>query len=318
MKVLKICLIFLSVLTLYVVSAYSLEKNYTSSEEEEVSASDYIGISMEIPIGIQNVIGIKTVQAEKAEERGKVHVTGRISQDVDEISEIYAPQRGVLKKCLASLGVKVKEGQVICLIESEATKESIEIKSPSSGIIVADFSKPGDTVDSVSPIHTIADFSKLPISFDVYEKDVGKVQMGQKVLVYSSAYSEQTFEGKIIFVSPRVDETSFTMKIRVLVDNPDYLLKPGMFVRGEILLDTGKTHVSIPSHSVQNLDGIDVVFLKDEEESFIPMEVEVTYSDYNQTLVKGDVNAGDLIVVEGAYILKSKIMESEITGGCLH
>lgn len=318
MKAPKINVMFISVLTLWALSAHALEDKHAGEEHQDVQASDYIGVSMEIPKKIQELIGMKTVKAVRSRDGEKVHVNGRIPQDAEDFAEVYVPQRGELKECMASLGSMVSKGQVICRVESESTKEIIEVTSPASGVIIGNFSKPGDMVDAVTPIHTIADYSRLPVSFDVYEKDAGKIQMGQRVLVYSSAYPEQPFEGKIVFVSPRVDETSFTLKIRAMVDNPDYRLKPGMFVRGEILLDTGRDHIAVPSDGVQNLDGIDVVFVQDEDGSFVPTAVRVTYVDNGLTLVAGDISEKDFIVVDGAYNLKSKILENEIVGGCAH
>ena len=283
---------------------------------EEESASDYIGISLEIPKKTQELIGLKTVRIGSSQAAEKIPVNGRIAQDVEQVAEVFAPEAGIVKECGTPIGSVVSKGQVICVIESKGSKSLIEIKSPSSGVMIADYEKVGEAVDTISPIHTIADLSQLFANFDVYENDIGKVKVGQRVLVYSTAYPDQPFEGKVIFISPRVDETSFTIKIRVQVGNPDYLLKPGMFVRGEILLEGQEAHFAVLSDGVQGLDGINVIFLKDEEESFIPTEVKVKFAGRKQSSVLGEINAGDLVVADGAFILKSKIMEDEIAGGC--
>lgn len=285
-------------------------------ETEEVSASDYIGVLLEIPRKTQELIGLKTAQIESSETVEKVSVNGRIAQDVEQVIEVFTPEAGIVKKCSTPIGSVVSKGEVVCVIESENSKNLIEIKSPSSGVMIADYEKVGGKVDTISPIHTIADLSKLFANFDVYENDIGKVKTGQRVLVYSTAYLNQPFEGKIVFISPRVDESSFTIKIRVEINNSEYLLKLGMFVRGEILLEGQQARFSVPSEAVQNLDGTDVVFVKDEGESFIPTEVKVKYSGRRQSSVEGELNIGDLVVADGAFILKSKIMENEIAGGC--
>lgn len=285
-------------------------------EAEESAASDYIGVSLEIPVETQELIGLKTAMIESPETAETIPVNGRIAQDIEQVAEVFAPEVGIVKECPAPVGSIVSEGQVVCVIESESSKSLIEIKSPSSGVVIADFEKAGETVDTISPLHTIADLSTLSASFDVYENDIGKIKIGQRVLVYSNAYSGQSFEGKVVFISPRVDESSFTIKIRVQIDNHDYLLKPGMFVRGEILLEGQETRFSVPSDAVQDLDGTKVVFVKDEEESFIPTEVLVKFTGRQQSSVEGEINIGDLVVADGAFILKSKIMEDEIAGGC--
>ncbi len=287
-------------------------------QEEEFSAEDYIGIYMEVPEKAQKAIDLRTEPVQKSDVKGKVLLNGRIPQDVEDIIEVYVPQSGILQECLINLGEKVFKGQVLCSVKAEDSDEIINVSASREGIVIAQFSKPGERVDTISPLLTLADYSKIPVTLDVYEKDVGKIRLKQKVLVYSSAYPDKTFQGRVTFISPRIDETAFTLKIRVLVDNPDYDLKPGMFVRAEAGLESPEEHVSVPSFSVQNLDGIDVVFVQDEPESFIPTEVEVAYIDQDKTIVKGDIRAGDLVVVNGAYNLKSKILESEIVGGGAH
>ena len=312
MKFFMISFVFLLTLLMPIIAVYS----ENASEAEVESASDYIGVSLEIPQETQELIGLKTAQVESSETVEKISVNGRIAQDVEQVVEVFAPEAGIVKKCSTPIGSIVSKGEVVCVIESENSKSLIEIKAPSSGVMIADYEKVRDKVDTISPIHTIADLSKLSANFDVYENDIGKVKIDQRVLVYSTAYPDQPFEGKIVFISPRVDESSFTIKIRVLIDNPDYLLKPGMFVRGEILLEGQQANFSDPSEAVQDLEGTSVIFVKDEEESFVPTEVKIKYAGRRKSSLEGEINVGDLVVADGAFILKSKIMEDEIAGGC--
>lgn len=312
MKYFGLSLIFLLTFAISVVPVHSEDV----TEKQEESASDYIGVSLEIPDETQKLIGLKIEKVESSKTTEKIPVTGRIAQDAEQVTEVFASEAGIVKECSAPIGSVVSKGQVICVIESKDSKSLIKIQAPSSGVMIADFEKVGETVDAISPIHTIADLSKLFANFDVYEKEIGKIKIGQRVLVYSTAYPDQPFEGKIIFISPRVDETSFTIKIRVQIDNTDYLLKPGMFVQGEIILENQHAHFSVPSEAIQNLDGINVVFVKDEEASFIPTEVKIRFASRKQTSVEGEINEGDLVVADGSYILKSKILEHEIAGGC--
>lgn len=317
MKILRINLVLVIFCVFFAMSAYALEKS-SGGQEQDVEAYDYVGIYMEVSEKVQKIIEMKIAKAQKSVFKEKVHLNGRIPQDVEDITDVYAPQRGKLKECVAFLGVQVQKGQVLCRVELETDQRVVDVIAQTSGVVIAQFSNPGEVIDTIVPIQTIADYSKLPVNFDVYEKDVGKIQLDQKVFVYSSAYPDKLFEGKIIFISPRIDETSFTLKIRVLVDNSNLLLKPGMFVRGEVVLGANEEHVAVPLDSVQNLDGIDVVFVQDEKESFIPTRVHVAYKDKKQAIISGDVNENNFVVTDGAYNLKSKILESEIVGGCAH
>ena len=117
-------------------------------------------------------------------------------------------------------------------------------------------------MDSVSSICTIADLSKLNGTFDVYEKDIAAVKSGQKILVRSVAYPDKAFEGEIVFISPRVDKDSHTVKIRGLIQNPEYLLKLGMFVNAELMVVSEDKYFIVPQEAVHIINAKKVVFIK--------------------------------------------------------
>lgn len=318
MKIAQLVLIILLYSTLPVFSASDHDSHdHEENGQEEFTAEDYLGFSMEVPTKTQKLIGLETEGVKRTSTEEKIPVTGRIAQDVENVQEVFPPQSGKLKECLTSIGSIVSKEDILCTLETE-NSNIIEIKSPSSGVVITEYVKTGEHVDTVLPIQAIADLSRLSANFDIYENDMGKVHKGQSVAIYSSAYPEITFEGKIVFVSPRVDETTFTVKIRVEIDNAKLLLKPGMFVRGEIAVQGKEAHLMVPSDAIQNLDGMDVVFVQDDEEYFTPTQVQVAYASHKQSFVEGELKEGDLVVSEGAFILKSKIMESEIVGGCAH
>ncbi len=268
--------------------------------------------SMDLPQKTQELVGLKTQAVEAAAFGEKIPVTGRIAQDVEDVTEVFATENGRLKECPAPLGAVVLKDQVICRIENKSL-QVIEIKAPSSGIIMADYAEVGEEIDINSPLHAIADLSALAANFDVYENDSVKVKMGQEVLVYSTAYKDRTFKGKIIFISPRIDETSFTIKLRVTIANPDLLLKPGMFVRGEIIAGDGQGQWVVPTEAVQNVKAANVVFVQDKRESFVPTKIDVKFESQGKSFVDGGLKAGDVVVTEGAYMLKSKLLEGEMS-----
>src|SRR3989338_9755220 len=195
MKLFGLSLILLSTFVVLIVPAQSEESDQEKLEE---GASDYIGVSLEVPEETQKLIGLKTEKAESSKTAEKIFVNGRIAQDAEEVTEVFAPEAGTVKECATPIGSVVSKGQVICVIESKASKSLIKIKAPSSGVMIADFEKAGETVDTISPIHTIADLSKLSANFDVYENDIGKVKIGQRLLIYSTAYPDKSFDGTIM------------------------------------------------------------------------------------------------------------------------
>jgi Cu(I)/Ag(I) efflux system membrane fusion protein len=107
----------------------------------------------------------------------------------------------------------------------------ITIYSPMSGIVIDKHATEGMYVNTGTPIYTLADLSRLWVKLDAYESDLPWIRYGQEVEFSTEAYPGQTFKGKISFRDPILNAKTRTVKVRLNVDNPDGMLKPGMFVR---------------------------------------------------------------------------------------
>ena len=135
------------------------------------------------------------------------------------------------------------DGQVKQIEKSGKAEDQVTIYAPIGGIVVERNATEGMYVQTGTRIYSIADLSKLWINLDAYETDLPWIRYGQKVQFSTKAIPGKTFEGKISFISPIVDEATRTTKVRVGVDNSNGLLKPGLFVDAEVrasIYGTGK------------------------------------------------------------------------------
>ncbi len=284
------------------------------SEEEHKDGSTEV----ELKAKSQELIGLKTSKVILTKLKKTIPVIGQIAQDAENVNHITSSKSGVIKECKAEIGSLVKEGDVVCLLKTDETE--LEIKSPVAGVVIGSFVKVGDKIDTVSSICTVADLSKLWANFDVYEKDIADVKVGQKVTVRSSAYSDKFFEGKIIFISPRVDETSHTIKIRAVVENKDFSLKLGMFISGEIISESNEEYLSVPTHAVQTMSNEKVIFIKTKDGKFAMKKINVKTETAEEVLIDESiqegvqVKEGDEVVIEGAFLLKSELQKGELEG----
>jgi len=113
-------------------------------------------------------------------------------------------------------------------------QDHLTIRAPVGGIVIHKNALEGMWVKTGTKIYTIADLSRVWVLLDAYESDLPWVHYQQEVEFTTEAYPDQTFRGKIVFISPVLDERSRTVRLRVNVPNPRGLLKPEMFVRAEI------------------------------------------------------------------------------------
>lgn len=107
----------------------------------------------------------------------------------------------------------------------------ITIQSPRSGIVIDRQGQEGMYLQTGSTIYTVADLNVVWLQLDAYEMDVSRLRYGQNVDFTVEARPGEEFHGTIALIDPILDEKTRTVKVRVIVDNQDGRLKPGMFAR---------------------------------------------------------------------------------------
>ncbi len=134
-------------------------------------------------------------------------------------------------------------------------KESI-LYSPIEGVVAQRLKSVGELLDSggtanSKSIMTLVYIKEVYASFFINEEDTKVVKEDLDVNVKTDIYPDEVFEGKVKIVSPIVDQKTHTTEIKVLLDNEDLTLKPGMFVRLEIITGKPEKVVVIPYQAVQ-------------------------------------------------------------------
>jgi Cu(I)/Ag(I) efflux system membrane fusion protein len=112
--------------------------------------------------------------------------------------------------------------------------DHLTIYSSMNGIVVQKHAVEGMYVNTGTPFYTIADLSRVWVKLDAYESDLSWIRYGQSVVFESEAYPGEIFNGRIAFIDPVLNEKTRTVKVRVNVPNPQYKLKPEMFVRAVV------------------------------------------------------------------------------------
>ena len=133
---------------------------------------------------------------------------------------------------LALFGLTDK--QIRDIEERKKPLREITIYSPQGGIVIEKHVKEGMYVGEGTPLYTLADLNRVWLMLDVFESDIRWFRYGQRVTAEVEAYPGKILEGRIAFIDPKVDERTKAIRIRVNVQNPNLILKPGMLVRAVI------------------------------------------------------------------------------------
>lgn len=133
----------------------------------------------------------------------------------------------------------------------------------------------GALLSANTPIVSLIEISSLIAEIHVTERDYYKLKVGQSVAVTAEAIRNRRMSGRIARIAPLIKESSREARVEIIVDNPGGVLKPGLFVRAEILFAAHPNAVVVPQSAVVNRNGVTGVFWADldkQQARFIPVE----------------------------------------------
>jgi Cu(I)/Ag(I) efflux system membrane fusion protein len=124
--------------------------------------------------------------------------------------------------------------QVKRIRENKKPELYVTLRAPISGIVMKKNAVLGQFVKEGQDMFVINDLSHVWVKLDAYEPDLPWIRYGQEVKFTTPSFPGKTFKGKVIFIEPVLEMETRTVKVRVDAENPDYELKPHMFVNAEL------------------------------------------------------------------------------------
>jgi len=109
--------------------------------------------------------------------------------------------------------------------------QTVPVRAPAAGRIASFNIVPGQVVGRDTTLFEIHDLAKVWVKGNVYEKDAHQVHLGQVAHVHFAAYPDLEAKGKVVRISPQMDEKMRVLPVWIEVENTDHLLKDGMIAR---------------------------------------------------------------------------------------
>lgn len=200
---------------------------------------------------------------------------------------------------------KLSEEQISKIEESESPMRNFDLLAGYNGVVTKKLVNAGDHLHEGQGLLEITDLSKVWVVFEVYEKDLTKVSLGDEVSFTSRGLSGSRFV-KVSFISPEVNPQSRVVEVRADVNNPGTRLKPDMFVDGSLVMDSGQA-LLVPKSAVLWTGKRSIVYVKaDDEQSFELREVVLGESLTGFYEIEEGLSAGDEVVTNGVFTLDAE------------
>jgi len=134
------------------------------------------------------------------------------------------------------------------------------IRAPLAGVVSKRHAQAGEKLAPDSPVFSIVDLRQLTLDAQVPASDIPRVKVGQEVAFRVDGFGERIFAGKVVRINPSTEAGSRAMIVYIGVDNPDGLLRAGMFAKGAVTTEKSAARPLLPLTAVRAEKGSDVVY----------------------------------------------------------
>lgn len=200
--------------------------------------------------------------------------------------------------------------QIAKLERDRAPDEVLTLRSPFRGVVQEVPTQQGVGVKVGDRLVDVADLSLVWVWAEFYENELSMLRTGQTLEITIKSYRGEKFEGQIAVMNPFLDSTKRTSRIRIDIPNPDYKLRPGMYVNAELGMNMGEG-LTVPAGAVMPTGARSVVFVDKGTGKLEPRVVELGPQYDDRFEVKSGLSEGERVVASANFLIDA---ESKVQG----
>ncbi|MBK7949847.1 MAG: efflux RND transporter periplasmic adaptor subunit [Deltaproteobacteria bacterium] len=238
-----------------------------------------------------------------------IQLVGEVHPNGDRLAHITPRFPGIVREVQKRAGDVVHAGDVLAVIESSDSLAPYTVKTAIDGIVIAKDLTRGEAVERTKQAFVVADLSSVWVDLAVYQKDLGRIPMGQRVHI-DAVGEGPAAEGTISYITPSVDQVTRTATARVVVENRDRKFLPGMFVTAHTL-DIVDAPVTVRGEAIQTVGGQSCVFVE-VPDGLVRRPVVLGREGTERVAIRSGLAAGERIAVENSFLLKAELAKGEI------
>ncbi|NOX49096.1 MAG: HlyD family efflux transporter periplasmic adaptor subunit [Gammaproteobacteria bacterium] len=255
---------------------------------------------------IAQAFGVETENAGSATIKDTVAVYGRVVLNTEMVRVVSARFDGVIQSVNVSIGDTVRKGQALTTIESNESLKNYTITAPIGGLVTERFGNPGEQT-AARPLFTITDNSTVWVELAVFPAGRMGVRPGATVTVETSDGAIKR-EGVIDRLNTTV-EANQSVLARVVLENADGALLPGMYLTGEIEIAEHTVPLAVKRSGLQAFRDFTVVYAQIGDEYEVRM-LELGRQDEQWVEVLGGLDPGTRYVTTNSYLIKADVEKS--------
>jgi Cu(I)/Ag(I) efflux system membrane fusion protein len=201
----------------------------------------------------------------------------------------------------------VPEEEIGRLRRTGRSVRRIAIKAPADGVVIEKPVQQGMRIDAGEALYRTAELSSVWLIAQVQEQDIGAIVPGQRAQASFVAFPGRTFDGTVEFIYPSLSVDTRTARVRIVIANPDGMLRAAMFAN--VVLEAAPAPspvLSVPNSAVLDSGTRQVVLIAHGEGRFEPRQVHLGAGGDDWVQVVDGLKPGERVVVGANFLIDAE------------
>jgi membrane fusion protein, copper/silver efflux system len=204
----------------------------------------------------------------------------------------------------------------IAEIERAGTaRRTIVLRSNATGFVTEKNVVAGQRIMAGDPLYRVADLSTVWAEGEIFEQDLASVTVGQSVRADLDALPGHGRTGRIAYIYPTLNPETRTVRVRVVLSNPDMQLKPGMYATLRIAGAQPVSRVTVPRSAVLATGERSIVFVRERNGHLTPREVQLGKASDDRVEILRGLAAGETVVASATFLVDAESNLGTALGG---
>lgn len=244
-------------------------------------------------------VSTKTMESETVQKT--VLLNGDVNSRVE--TSIYPDTSGKISRILKSLGDSVKRGQVIAYVDPSrpgSAYAASPVMATVSGTLIQLPFDVGDTVSTSNAVAVIGSLQDLEVTVNVSEKYSSFLKVGLPAYVSLVSAPDTNYTAHITSISPVVRSSTRTQEVKLVLDQQDQRIRPGMFAQVRLVIMEEKDVLVVPLSAIRPFNDELSVFVVSADNKAIRRMVTTGIFNDNDIQITSGLEKGDRVIIAGS------------------